>query len=101
MKKIILLSIAIIVGQTLFSQTRTELVPRDLPSAVNEYVKGKMHGFTISKSFKVDSKGIITYNVLVKKGDETQVLIFNKDGIFTRNGDKKEKDEMEKIKPKK
>jgi hypothetical protein len=96
MKRKIFIFVALIIATLLFSQTRTEVIIRNLPSSIPEYVKAKMQAFTISKAFKVDSKGVITYDILVIKGSEKQVLIFDRNGNFIKKGDKEAMEAMEK-----
>jgi hypothetical protein len=96
MKRTTFILIAIIITLLLFSQTRTEVIIKNLPASIPEYVKNKLHEFNISKAFKVDSKGVITYEILAVKGGEKQVLVFDRNGKFIRKGDKEAINAMEK-----
>jgi hypothetical protein len=96
MKRAIFIFVAIIIAILVYSLTRTEVIIRNLPAPITEYVKTKMQAFAISKAFKVDSKGVITFEILVVKGSEKQVLIFDRNGKFLKKGDKEAMDAMEK-----
>jgi hypothetical protein len=102
MKKLLLMLVAVVFASVTFAQTKTEVKPKDLPKSVTDYITQSMPAYKADKAFKVDSKGVITYNVLVVKGTEKHVLVFDKDGKFVKKGDneaKQAKQKMENTKP--
>ena len=94
MKRIILMTVVAIFATVVFAQTKTELKPADLLKPITEYVAHNMTTFTILKAFKVDSKGVITFDVIVAKGAEKRLLVFDKDGKFIKKGDQQTKDNL-------
>jgi hypothetical protein len=91
MKKVILTTVVAIFAMMVYAQTKNELKPADLSKPITEYVKQNMPTYTITKAFKVDSKGVITFDVVVTKGAEKRLLVFDKDGKFVKKGDQETK----------
>ena len=87
MKRIILMTVVALFTTAVFAQTKTELKPSELSKSITDYVKQNMKTFSIVKAFKVDSKEVITYDVVVAKGAEKHILVFDKDGKFVKEGD--------------
>ena len=74
-----------------FSQTKTELKTSDLPKPITEFLAKNLKNSTIAKAFKVDSKGVITYDLLMAQGADKSVYIFDKDGKFIKRADRASK----------
>jgi hypothetical protein len=89
MKKVILMLVVALFTTFAFAQTKTEMKPKELSKSITDYVTTNMAGYTIDKAFKVDSKGVITYNILVVKGTVKHILVFDKEGKFLEKGDHK------------
>ena len=82
MKKALLIIVLGIFTTFIFAQTKKELKSSDLQTPISEYIKKNFNGYNFDKAFKIDTKGIITYNVCVTK-DKTHIMItFNKEGKF-------------------
>ena len=94
MKKFLLLLFVGIFASVVFGQTKTELKPADLPKSVTDFIAKNIKAYTIDKAFKVDSKGVITYDVLILKGADKSVLIFDKDGKFVKRAERGSKGGM-------
>ena len=67
-----------------YSQTKTELQASELQKPIKEHIEKNFNGFTIGKIFKVDTKGTITFDICVNKGNTHEKLIFDKDGKFLK-----------------
>ena len=82
MKKALLILFFGVFSICIFAQTKTELKSSDLQKPISEYISKNFTGFTIDKVFKVDTKGVITFNVCVSKEKTHEMITFNKDGKF-------------------
>jgi hypothetical protein len=82
MKKAFLIFVLAIFSTLLFAQTKTELKTTDLAKPISEYISKNFNGFTIDKAFKIDTKGVITYNVCVSKDKLHEMITFSKEGKF-------------------
>ena len=72
-------------------ETESEIAVKDLPAAVNDYVKQKYNDAKIKEASKMtDARGVVTYEAEVKGTD----LIFDAQGKFIQN--KKENAAVEK-----
>jgi hypothetical protein len=91
MKKLFLILFIGILSPVVFGQTKTELKPADLPKPITEFITKNVKSFTIDKAFKVDSKGVITYDLLLIHGADKAVFIFDKDGNFIKRADRGDK----------
>jgi len=88
MKKLLLILFIGILAPVLFGQTKTEMKPADLPKPVTDFIAKNVKTYTIDKAFKVDSKGVITYDVLLANGASKMVFIFDKDGKFVKRAER-------------
>ncbi|MCX6267351.1 MAG: hypothetical protein NTW16_08355 [Bacteroidetes bacterium] len=84
MKKVFLIILFGIFSSVLFAQTKTELQPAELQKPILEYISKNFNGYSIDKVFKVDAKGIITYDICVNKDKTHEKLFFDKEGKFLR-----------------
>ncbi|MCK9218969.1 MAG: hypothetical protein PHF97_12650 [Bacteroidales bacterium] len=84
MKKTLLILLLTISCSVLFAQTKTELKNSDLQKPITEYLNKNCSGFTFEKAFKIDSKGVITYDVCMVKNKNYEKFMFDKDGQFLR-----------------
>jgi len=82
MKSAILIIIFSLFSTLIFSQTKTEIKKTDLQKPIAEYLIKNCPGYNIDKAFKVDSKGIITYDLCVSKDKTRDKITFDKDGKF-------------------
>ena len=62
-----------------WGQTQTEVKPSSLPDCVTSWFTQNMKGYTIDKAFKIDSKGVISYDVRAIMGKEIQWVEFSSD----------------------
>lgn len=88
MKKLFLFLIIGIFVSAVFAQTKTELRPADLSKPITDFITKNFKAFTIEKAFKVDSKGVITYDVLLVHGPDRGIFIFDKDGKFLKRAER-------------
>ncbi len=84
MKKVLMIFFLGIFSSLIFAQTKTELKTNELQKPISEYISKNFTGYTIVKAFKVDAKGIITFDVCVSKDKNHEKLFFDKDGKFVR-----------------
>ena len=80
MKKALLIFIFGFFTTIIFAQTKTELQTVELQKPILEYISKNFNGYSIDKVFKVDAKGVITYDVCVNKDKTHEKLFFDKDG---------------------
>lgn len=84
MKRSLLILILGIFTTALFAQTKTELQAAELQKPILEYIGKNFQDYSIDRVFKVDAKGVITYDVCVNKDKIHEKLFFDKDGKFLR-----------------
>jgi hypothetical protein len=84
MKKALLIFVFGILCTLIFAQTKTELQAAELQKPILEYISKNFKGYSVDKVFKVDAKGVITYDVCVNKDQTHEKLFFDKDGKFLR-----------------
>jgi hypothetical protein len=84
MKTFVLL-FAMVLGVTAVSaQTRSAIKLADLPKAITDNISTQHQGWNAVNAFKVDTKGVMTYEVQVKKADSEMNLIYDKDGKYLK-----------------
>ena len=66
------------------AQTRTAVKVTDLPKAITDNLSTAHQGWTAAEAFKVDTKGVMTYEVLAKKGTSETTLVYDKDGKYLK-----------------
>jgi hypothetical protein len=94
MKKAVLTIMVALFATMLFAQTKTELKASELPKSITEYLAKNVSAMTFFKAFKVDSKGVITYDVIMAKGSDKRMLVFDKDGKFLKKADEEAKETL-------
>jgi hypothetical protein len=87
MKKTILFISAMLFSVYIFAQKSTEIAASKLPQATTDYIKDNLPGTKIDKAYKVEDKGVVTYNVTIDVKGKKHLLIFDKDGKFLKKGD--------------
>jgi hypothetical protein len=84
MKKALIIFVFGILSAMLVAQTKTELQPSELQKPILEYIAKNFKDYSIDKVFKVDAKGVITYDICVNKDKTHEKLFFDKEGKFLR-----------------
>jgi hypothetical protein len=84
MKKVVFLFALVMCVYTLQAQTRTAVKLTDLPKAVTENIASQHQGWTALDAFKIDTKSVLTYEVVVKKAESEMNLIYDKNGKYLR-----------------
>ena len=84
MRKAVLIFVLGVFSTLIFAQTKTELKTSELQKPISDYISKNFTGFTIVNAFKVDAKGVITFDVCVSKDKIHEKLFFDKDGKFVR-----------------
>jgi hypothetical protein len=89
MKKLMLLFVIAMGFTAMFAQTRTALKVADLPKAITENIATAHKGCVAQDAFKVDTKGVTSYEVVVKDAKSEMILVYDKDGKFLKSEPKK------------
>jgi len=101
MKKLILVAVFGIAVLFANAQTRTEIKVADLNKAITENVAKDHAGFTIKDAFKLETNGVVSYEVKIVKGTEIEMLVYDKDGKFVKKEAHKSGTATKKQEPKK
>jgi hypothetical protein len=85
--KTLMTILALLVGTTIGvnAQTKTMVKIADLPKAISENLTMQHKDWTPAEAFKVDTKGVITYEVLAKKGTNEVKLFYDNNGKFAKS----------------
>ncbi|HEX2933724.1 MAG TPA: hypothetical protein VHO72_00075 [Bacteroidales bacterium] len=67
-----------------FSVTKTALHAAELKKEIKEYIAAHYEDFEIRESYKVNSSGVILFEVTIVKGTERFLLIFDKEGVYVK-----------------
>jgi hypothetical protein len=84
MKKIVFMLAFVMSMVAMNAQTRTAVKVNDLPKAITDNLTTAHQGWKASEAFKVDTKGVMTYEVLAKKGSSETMLVYDKDGKYLK-----------------
>jgi hypothetical protein len=84
MKKVVFLFALLLGMVAVNAQTRTAVKLADLPKAITDNISTQHQGWIASDAFKVDTKGVTTYEVMVKKAAAESTLVYDKDGKFLK-----------------
>ena len=102
MKKLLLVALLGIAVLFVNAQgPRTQVKVADLNKAITENVTKAHAGYTIKDAFKCENNGTTTYEVKVAKGNEEQILVYDKDGKFIKKEAAKAGETKKKEEPKK
>lgn len=66
------------------AQTRSAVKLTDLPKSITDNIATQHQGWNAVEAFKVDTKGVTTYEVLVKKGSSESNLIYDNNGNYLK-----------------
>jgi hypothetical protein len=69
---------------TAVDSTRTTVNVVDLQKAITDNIAKDYVGYTIREATAVTVKTIVTYEVVIVKGDATETLVYDKDGVFVK-----------------
>jgi hypothetical protein len=87
MKRLFLVVTVALFATIAFSQTRIQIFPKELPKNSTNYITRNYPDYTINKAYKVDTKTVITYEVLISIPGNPKsaiVLIFDSPGNFIK-----------------
>jgi hypothetical protein len=84
MKKVVFMLAFVLSMVAINAQTRTAVKVNDLPKAITENLSSAHQGWVASEAYKVDTKGVMTYEVLAKKGSSETMLVYDKDGKYLK-----------------
>jgi len=79
MKKLIILITSMFFITIVFSQTKTEIKPAQLPKNIASYLAKNFSTFQVEKAFKIDNKGEISTEVRIARNQEKFAFTFDKD----------------------
>jgi hypothetical protein len=66
------------------TQNKTMIKIPELPKAIQDNLASQFKGWTPQQAYKLDSKGVISYEVMVKKEANEKIIIYDKDGKFMK-----------------
>jgi hypothetical protein len=89
MKKLFLLFVIALGVMAVNAQTRTAVKVADLPKAITDNIATAHKGCVAQEAFKVDTKGVMSYEVAVKDAKSEKILVYDKDGKFLKAEPKK------------
>ncbi|HEX3008309.1 MAG TPA: hypothetical protein VHO90_11925 [Bacteroidales bacterium] len=85
MKRVLSISMVLVAFVcTINAATKTSLKASDLLPAISNDIAKNYTGYAIKEAFKVDTKGVITYEVLIQKGKDQLTLFYRENGTFIR-----------------
>jgi hypothetical protein len=64
--------------------TRATVKVADLQKAITDNIAKDYVGFTIKEATSVTAKNTVTYDVVIVKGNTTETLVYDKDGMFVK-----------------
>jgi hypothetical protein len=65
-------------------QKATVVKEADLPKAINENLAKDYAGYTVKGASSTNKDNVLTYDVVIVKGDITETLVYDKDGKFVK-----------------
>ncbi len=71
-------------AQAAQAQTKVMIKSADLPKTIKENLASQFKGWTEGQAYKMDTKGVISYEVMVKKEKNEMILFYDKDGKFMK-----------------
>jgi hypothetical protein len=85
--KTLMAILALLIGTAIGvnAQTKTMVKITDLPKAISSNLSTQHKDWTPVEAFKVDTKGVISYEVIAKKENNQVKLLYDKDGKFTKS----------------
>ena len=84
MKKVVFILAMVMVVSAINAQTRTSIKLSDLPKAITENISTAHQGWIAQEAFKIDTKNVLTYEVVVKKASSEMNFIYDKDGKYLK-----------------
>ncbi len=84
--KTIMLFIGILLAGTisLNAQTKSMVKIQDLPKAITQNLETQHKDWKATEAFKVDTKGVITYEIITKKDKNEEMLWYDNNGKFMK-----------------
>jgi hypothetical protein len=64
--------------------TRTIVKVADLQKAITDNIAKDYVGYTIKEATSVTENNIVTFEVVIVKGTDTETLVYDKDGVFVK-----------------
>jgi hypothetical protein len=71
-------------------ETESEIAQTNLPKVVSEEVGRSYSGYKIKETSKIETKGLVTYEVEVQKGEKFTDLIFDEKGKLLKTTPKED-----------
>jgi hypothetical protein len=84
MKKIVFMLAFVMCMVAINAQTRKAVKVNDLPKSISENLSSQHQGWIASEAYKVDTKGVMTYEVFARKGTSETMLVYDKDGKYLK-----------------
>jgi hypothetical protein len=71
------------------AQTKTSVKTEDLPKAITDNTAKDFKDFKLERAFKVDTKGVITYQLMMKNDKQFLILTYDAAGKFMKKDEPK------------
>jgi hypothetical protein len=87
---VLMMSVVVISAQTsktsatATKSTHTVVKVADLLKPITDNIAKDYAGFTIKEASSTKANNVVTYNVVVVKGSDTETLVYDKDGLFIK-----------------
>jgi len=84
--KTLIAIVAIILGTTfsMYAQTKRMVKISELPKNVTNNLSTEHKGWSPIEAFKIDTKGVMSYEVIAKNEKDEVKLYYDKDGNYTK-----------------
>lgn len=66
------------------AETKTAIRPSELSQTILDDIQKNYSNYSISEAFKVNNKGVITYEIIIQKLKERLILFYDDKGKFIR-----------------
>jgi ABC-type molybdate transport system substrate-binding protein len=63
---------------------RTVVLAADLQKPITDNIAKDYVGYTVKEAASVTANSIVTYEVVIVKGTDTETLVYDKDGVFVK-----------------
>jgi len=95
---VVFLGLAIIFAN---AQTKTAIETKDLKKEIAENLTKDYKDFQVIKAFKVDTKGVVTFEIMAKKDKEFLILTYDENGKFLKKIEPRKEAQKPKVEPRK
>jgi hypothetical protein len=69
---------------TAMAETKTAIRPSELNPKIRNDIEKNYPGYIVMEAFKVNNKGMVTYEAIIQKNKDRLHLYYSVDGVFLR-----------------